>query len=672
MFTKTIADTLDTIKLTADHFSSSFNTSIFEIASVILATTIVLFLTLILIPIQQCASTYSPSLLKYLRRDRLAITLMLFLIACLFFNISMFFVEPTKLLASLSAVLLLLCFICIIFMTYRIIKMLDPAEYLFPQIKDDCIRTIKHGLKNPRPLTVQEQQAQLEQQIKYVISTPEEIHPKDEKWAVPGEVIYEVLKKMAPLKTVSMKLISASDFEAFEKAIGSIRDISITYFNERRNYKNPDDDFMFSYVESLRDIVRTARHNPNVYFCRCVLQAIKDMALSTVLVNVYGSLTGRNDLAYAFSGVLNESAHITVIGMDRDRTFDAVANLGRVAEGLASRGVCMTAADIASDLAYIGKLCKVAGDTVTPVPLRRSLAEIFFLNLWNRRLFPYSEIAFKKLIETYEVMIDIPVPPGAALTHGNPIIDWNADLSKDRSLSTLVYAALFSPNHGDDILNYNLDVVLSIVHFIEKHHDKSIEIGMMYTNLLYQIGLWLFAFIDKEIQLELTMLPVGTIPSERNQKKAKSILADLIKYSLITYFKCVNKQTKNIVDTRNLLHASLSLLYLELHWDSKHSLYLNQEIESILGLLEDGIGKISERIDYNAYQSFQILCQFLNRLGQPERAKAIQQKVQAAWNTKYDTSSHGILHIIKRPIVTFNYNFISQLDTEIFEPENGQ
>jgi hypothetical protein len=574
-------------------------------------------------------------------------------------------------LASVSAVLLLLCFIGIILMTYRIIKMLDPAEYLFPKIKADCIKTIKRGLKNPRPLTVQEQLVQLEQQMKKVMLTREDIDPKEEKWAVPNEVIDEILKTMTPLKTVAMKLINASDYEAFEKCIGTVKDISVEYFNARCEYKNPDDDFLFSLAETLRDIARTANRNPNVYFSRCIFEGIKDIGLSTVSVNVYGSLSGHNDLTYAFANLLKESAETTVITLDRDRTFDAVANLGRIGEGLALKGIWMNATEIASELANIARLCHIAGDTVTPVPLRRSLAEIFFLLTSIKKLYPVHNLTYEGLIEAYEIMINIPVPTGVAWSKGDPLFILNPDRRKDRSLSALVYASLFSPNHDDNSINHNLDGVKSIIQFIKKYHDKDVHTGWQFTDLLYQIALWLFAFIDKEIQLELTRLPSGMIPTEQNQKKAKSILVDLMKYFLITFFESLNGKKKNILDNAEVLRANFSLLYLTLHLDRKHSLGLTQDIDSILELLDQKLDNLTCPIDYCTYQSFQIFCEFLKRIGKLDKANSICQRAQEVWNERYDTSEFDIVHFIKRPIVTFNYKFINQLDTEIFGPKRS-
>jgi hypothetical protein len=668
MLSKTITDTIVT------HVSSvptPFDKSVFEVASATIATAIVLFFTLALIPIQQCAATYSPSLLKYLKRDRVAIASMVFLLICLSFNIYMLLIQPTKLFEYISAMLLAISFICIIFMWFRIIRMLNPAEYLLPKIKEDCIKTIKNGLKKPRELTPQEQLVQLEQQMKKIMLVGEKIDPKKEKWAVPRETIDQLIEKIGPLKTVSMKLMQASDYETFEKAVDKIGYVSVQYFKERKDYRNPDDDFLFWLCEALQDLVRMAGYNPNVYYSRKLFTTIKTIALSTLSVKVHGYTTGRNDLTHPFSGILKNSAEASILKADRDRAYDAVVNLGHIAEVLAATDFSIGAGEIASEIVRIAQLCQMTGETVVPVPLRRSLAEIFFFLTYRKRLSPFYDLPYKKLIEAYEIMINIPVPIGMALSEGDPLFGWNPDLMRDRSLSALVYASLFSPNHDDNGINHNLDGVESIIGFLQKYHDKDVDIGWKFTDLLYQIGLWLLAFIDKDIQMELTLLPSGTIPTEQNQRKAKGILVELMKYTITTYFECLNGKKKNIFAIPDVLHAPFSLLYLALHLDRKHSLSLTQDIDSILELLEQELDKLTCPIDYSAYQSFQIFCEFLKRIDKLEKANTICEKTKAVWNGKYDASPLDIPYLIKRPIVTFNYDFISQLDTEIFGPKRS-
>ena len=280
MFGETFADTLGSVAAGVGSVSPVLDKSIFEVGTATLATAIVLFLTIALIPIQQYAATYSPSVLKYLRRDRIVIALMLFLVASLFFNICMLLIEPHIAFAQISAILLGLSFVCIMFVWYRITRMLNPAQYLLPKIAEHAVKKLGRSLKKPTQPTNHEQLLQLEHQMRKTMLVGEKIDPKDHKWAVPAEATEQFIESIKPLKSIIMKLMEASDYETFEKAVDTVGEASVQYFRQRKDYKNPEDDFLFWLCEALQDLVRAAAQSSNVYFSRRLFDTTRVVAMS--------------------------------------------------------------------------------------------------------------------------------------------------------------------------------------------------------------------------------------------------------------------------------------------------------------------------------------------------------------------------------------------------------
>ena len=141
------------------------------------------FFTLVLIPIQQFVNRYSPSLLSYFRRDRLTISLMAVLISSFFYHITLWFVPPIYLNAYISAFLLPFSFALILLMVFRVIKMMNPSEYLFPRIQEDCVKILKEvkpeELQNPI-----DKLSQLEDQMKQVFIAGEKVDPNEEMVSV--------------------------------------------------------------------------------------------------------------------------------------------------------------------------------------------------------------------------------------------------------------------------------------------------------------------------------------------------------------------------------------------------------------------------------------------------------------------------------------------------------
>jgi hypothetical protein len=90
----------------------------------------------------------------------------------------------------------------------------------------------------------------------------------------------------------------------------------------------------------------------------------------------------------------------------------------------------------------------------------------------------------------------------------------------------------------------------------------------------------LFAFIDKEIVLDITLAQNITIPNDTNQNRAKEILIGLIKYMIHTYFDCIERKRKHIY-SHDMQLPSLSLVYLLMHLNKSHNLQLSEQIEPV-------------------------------------------------------------------------------------------
>lgn len=665
-----MASSQSLIDVLYSHFLQPFDKSFFETAASILATAIVLFFTLVLIPIQQFVNRYSPSLLSYFKKDRLTILLMTVLLGSFFYQVTMLFFPPIHLNTYISAFLLGLSFVLIVLMIFRVIKMMNPSEYLFPRIQEDCNRILKEvkpvELKSPI-----DKLSQLEDQMKQVMIAGEKVDPNEKKWSVSDTLVNQLIAKMLPLKSIMMNLITTADYELFTKAVQTFKEISISYFMARREFKNSQDPFLIYLTETLNDLVKTAEGSGNVYYTRSLFTAIKEIALSTLSVDVIGSQSGYNYLATPLASILKERAVVGVVKRDMDRAYDSTLNYGHIACALAYGGFGHSAVEIAEGLKEIATYCNIFKDSVTLVPIRNSLATTFYNLLRYRKLYTNYDHPYRKMIEVYEAISNIPTDAGTALGVGDPLFAWEADLFKDRGLSTLVMVGLFA-SADDDIVYYNLDVVKDIVDFMMKNHDKDHVKGTMFTEMLYQSGLWLLAFIDKEIVLEMTLSKQLTLPSEKNRSEAKKILNELVQYMVNAYFDASERKIKHVF-SHDLQPPALSLVYLLIHLNKRHDLGLNNNIDKLLSEIVSRMMSCKESIDETEYESFLLFSSYLNREGYASIADHVcVQAERLKESSRYGSINqlHYVNHI-KRPIVTFDNNLFGQFDKEIFGNPEG-
>lgn len=646
------------------HFSEPFGKSFFETAASILATAIVLFFTLILIPIQQFVNRYSPSLLRYFKRDRLTISLMAVLLISFFYHITLWFVPPIYCNAYISALLLVFSFVLIVLMIFRVIKMMNPSEYLFPKIQEDCDEILKE-IKPEKLQNSIDKLSQLEDQIKQVLIAGEKVDPNEKKWSVPDAVVKQLIEQMLPLKSIIMNLITTADYGLFAKAIQTFKKISILYFVARRELKSSQDPFLIYLCETLNDLVKTAEGSSNVYYTRSLFTTIKEIALNTLSVDVIGSKSGYNYLTTPLAGILKERAVPGVAKRDMDRAYDSTLNYGDVGCALAYNGFGHSAVEIAEGLKEIALYCHMVADNVTLVPVRNSLATIFYNLLRYRKLYTNYDYPYRRMIEVYETMSNIPTDAGTALSIGDPLFAYKADLFKDRGLSTLVMVGLFA-SADDNIVYHNLNVVKDIVDFMIKNHDKDHIKGTMFTDMLYQSGLWLLAFIDKEIVLEMTLSKQITLPSDKNLHKAKKILNELAQYMVTAYFDASERKKKHI-SSIDLQLPAFSLVYLLIYLNKKHGLELTNDIDNLLSEMISRMTSSKESIDETEHASFLVFSSFLQRAGYDSIANQVRDQADRLRESR-EGSINRLYFVdhIKRPIVTFDSNLFEQFDEEIF------
>lgn len=269
------------------------------------------------------------------------------------------------------------------------------------------------------------------------------------------------------------------------------------------------------------------------------------------------------------------------------------------------------------------------------------------------------------MIGIYEVLSDIPTDAGTALSVGDPLFAYEADLFKDKGLSTLVMVGLFSST-DDDVVYHNLEVVKDIIDFMIKHHDKDHLKGTMFTSMLYQSGLWLLAFIDKEIVLEMTLSKQITLPSDKNRHEAKRILNELARYMVNAYFDASERNKKHVF-AHDLQPPALSLIYLMIHLNKKHALGLTDEIGSLLSEMISRMMSSKKSIDETEYESYLVFSSFLNRVGYKSYADRVcVQAYRLREDRGRSINEVYLVNHIKRPIVTFDSNLFEQFDKEIF------
>ncbi len=639
----------------------SLRSNIFHTSAMILGTIIVLFFTLIIIPIQRYADEYSPILLEYFIKKKWPKIVFLLLLTFFAYNIYFIVFPSTQLpILLISAGLLILSFILLGYLTIYIIKSFNPANFLFPDIYNECKKHILNNITNKKVAkkSLHTKIQEIDETIEQVINVHEKVEGSVDKFVVDSKIIADLISKMLPLKTVMVYLMNKGDYETFVRAIDTFRDINCLYFTSRREYRSYNDSLMSSIYDTFDDLLKVGERTNNLLFMRELLRVIKDIAVSTISVNVIGANEGSNNLTRYLCRLLKDTIDRNVVIGKQDAAFEGAKYLGEIAVVLASKGLGYSAAQICSDLADIAVLAIKSGRLIITYPARNAMARIFYAAVYNRKLFINYDYPHDLIIKSYKKVLDLQDHIPISGTH-NPLIEYTSDMLSDLSLSSIVRVALFSPKNNDKEVKYNIDVIRNIIEMMERYSKKSEYIAHFFVDQFYQISLWLLAFLDEKISLELLIYQKEIIiPTKENKDKVSHVLFSLIKY-------LINRLPEEHADAE-ILNIILSDLYLLLHFNRLHGLNLDVRIEEVIVELIDKLNAVKNSLRYTLCFNLILFCSYLKIIGKEDSAKRLKELVASLQHSNLSIDYLYKLDFVKRPISTFDSNFFAQIDKEIF------
>ena len=562
--------------------------TLFETYATIMATVITLLMTVTLIPMQQCASQYSPSFLRYFQRDR-QLRGYLFLMVGTFIVILVFLVRPTYGWALISATMLVgLSLLCMVQCIRRITVMLNPVQYLLPEAKREVLATLKSAFK------IADQLSEIpdveEWQKGFDLGSAVRDYPEfGERFIlIPADRIEPLRSGMMPLKTLALRMIGASDYEAFAQLIKDLGEISQQYLVERKSYRTYNDEFIWFVSDTFEHLIRTAESNPDASFAEVLFSTIADCAAATLKVNVLGVKEGYNQLQLPFSRLLIQSAWRQLDRKETISALDAFTQYARVGRNLARSGFGQSAEEVSSKMYSFGYECLARKDTYTCYPLFDSMPRILLLATLHGRVYRDYENPYDTMTVIVSLLLKKSIELKLEDRLTDPLFDYSNDVSKSPNISWICYAALFSSHNDPAVATHTFRVVERIWKVVEEHHIGSGNFEQNLTWHLYQIGLMLLASIHAKIVSAIDApATVLSTPTEPRRK----LLIRILDHAWKSYGKAhepslverleAETDRKYIRFSGPLLDKALSLSYLTLHFDNDQSL-LAQDLKQNL------------------------------------------------------------------------------------------
>jgi len=655
----------------ANSFTIPANPGAIYASLTLVGTATVFFFTIILIPFQQYASQYTPSLFRYIRRDRQLRVGFFGLLSILAIEAFLAFISPTKGVVILSLVGVMFSFLLLGFLLTRVTKLLNPQESSLISIqkkaKIDLIRLFKKLKK--REKSPEEKIRELEEMMRQTLNTFEKADPKNEFFQIPKEFLHQVRREIKILKEMAIRFIQREQNEMFESAMNAIGDVVKYYLKLRKDYMSNTDDFLIDTSEDFNDLLKLCEKSANIYYLRILWREVADVSIASLDVKVIGTKEGYHYLPFCFTELIRKAMLKHIIMKKTDSAYEAARFLGEIGLNMTIRGYIKTGAQICKYLSDNIYIALRIGETAFPYIAKQYMAEIFYQSLNNRILFTNYDHPYHQMLESYEKVLSI---SGQTIAIGlsDPIIWYEADMLKDFSISSLVRVALFPQNDSDDIISKNISVIRRLIGLMKRNYLKDYFFQSSFTNQLYQSALWLIAFIDKEVSLELLVYYNSVnIPIAENIRKATELIFDIIDFAFDKYIQSIVDQNLKIMERTELLNIVLSIYYLLIYFDAKHDLKLTDQLKgSLFEKIRIIKGKIkSLSLDDVEWANLELFLRYLTKISFD---KVLQRKLNVILKisgfrsvSKYEPD---LLDYIERPLVTFKSDFFNSIDKDIF------
>lgn len=648
------------------------NQELLGVAVTLIGTVAVLFLTVSLVPFQAFAASYSLSLLKYIRNDvRLIAGFLLFFVLVLL-GMAAYFFPPSNLILAFSIAAVGLSLVVVAWLWRWCTTLLNPSEFIVPAIKKTSYSQIDSAFKRlaKRTMTNDEKIEDLNEMMRQVMNTSEKTDPKPiEQFDVPSHYFGKVRSEISVLKGLLVSFIKANQKEIFETTWKAYLQIILKYLIRRQSYISHKDNFLIDFADDARDLILAARASNDVQFLRMIWRGLEGVCTGAIRQKVIGSDNGYHELASPVVSLLNESIGQDIVSQRVDSAFEAMKSYGAIGVRMAELGLSQSSFQILDNLSQYVVLCSKLLRSELVYIAKINIAHIAYEMLNHRRLFVNYDYPFEKFIESYDRVLGIKgqmTPVGIE----DPIEMWDADLTRDRSISSLVKVALFPAADQDNVIRYNLDVVSDLVELMMKWFKSEPIRYMLFTHQLYQSALWLLAFIDKEITLEMLIYKkVVTIPNDENKKKASEIFFRMLRELLGLIEQDFVDPDFKMATRAETLSEVVSCLYLLILFSEKHKLNLESDIRLVL---KEGIDWSRENVEKirlrdDEWITLRIFSAYLKKkLPYRILGRRLETLLKSAGRRRIGTFHHAIVDHVKRPIGTLDSSFWGMIDKEIF------
>lgn len=506
-------------------------------------TIVAIFFSLILIPLNQISTRYSPSFLKYLKKDKIFAFVFLFSCSSLIYDVTFLFIGSSQNLAVIGVIFFIQLIVLLGFLLVHIIYLSNPYNSILLPAHEEIVKNFRKWI----PISYKVCKKSNEKLLKQAgIGESLDIC----LFKIDDRITDYIQSNLLPIREVAIKAIKDLDLEQAKNAIQTMMSIVVNYLYARKAYHSDDDPLLYFLYTEYKLIAQTGSNELKVRLHPFIVECWQRIGLQAAMVNVKGLQRIGNNfnslVTYPVEG-LKDLCVLNLLEMDSYAPGKACEALAAIGTKLMAEGYDHEASSIVERLERISlvaeenKIRNVAGSANYGIMCiyanGLSLRNAGSADTLN---FPYRKInkSVNRLLESF-LQTPRTVNDNMILSS---FIGWSVDPIRGVNFIKVAEYGIFSPDLSEFSLDMNLECLRANMKTLRKclellavHEDDYFSTQVIEN--IYRILLCILSYLNQPMAEDHVLFYKKHPSINRNLKEKSqtvfldglSILCDSIK-----------------------------------------------------------------------------------------------------------------------------------------------
>ncbi len=466
-------------------------------------TIVAIFFSLILIPLNQIASRYSPKFLSYLKKDWVFISIFVFSFFTLVYDVIFLLLGASQSIA-IAAILLFVVLIFLIGVSLlRVVSLSNPYNSILIPSHKKIVRDFKKSIPK--------YQKELRKSSKKLFRDSEDIKMTDSlvSFQVDKSITDKIQEDLLPIREVAIKSIRDLDFEQAKNAIQIMMSIMVHYLNARKNFHSDQDPLLYFLYTELKLIAETSKNELKLRLHPFLVECWLEIGIRAAIVNVKDTRRMNNNLNFLVIYPVQALKDLCAFNLQEADSYapgKACKALGDIGVQLMHEGYDHQAAAIIEELKVISEVSeqqgvKIVSGNANYAIMRIYSAGVSYRNAGMRDDFNY---VYQEISKNVDNLLEIFLQKKKTTTDNmvlSPFIGSILDPFESLNFSRISEYALFSKDLDAFSLKMNLECILNSIKSLERSLELlAVHKDWYFSNQaienLYRIVLNLLSYLN--------------------------------------------------------------------------------------------------------------------------------------------------------------------------------